>query len=90
MYTIFRQNRFKKDVELAKKRGKNLQKLKNIITALSLGYELDKKYKDHVLIGDYANTKECHIEPDWLLVYRIDKKEKLLYLIRTGTHSDLF
>lgn len=80
----------KKDVKLAEKRGKNLQKLKDVILTLLSGKELDAKYKDHALIGNYANTRECHIEPDWLFIYRIDPEEKVLYLIRTGSHSDLF
>jgi len=90
MYAILRQTRFKKDVELSRKRGKNLQKLKDILNILISGKELDIKYKDHILLGNYENTRECHIEPDWLLIYRIDKDENILYLIRTGTHSDLF
>ena len=90
MYTISRHTRFKKDVKLAEKRGKNLQKLKEVIITLASGEELDPKYKDHSLIGNYVNTRECHIEPDWLFIYRIDVEEKVLHLIRTGTHSDLF
>jgi len=77
MYTILRQTRFKKDVELSKKRGKNLQKLKDILSLLISGEELDIKYKDHVLVGNYVNTRECHIEPDWLLIYRVDKDENI-------------
>jgi mRNA interferase YafQ len=90
MYTISRQNRFKKDVKLAEKRGKDLQKLKEIILTLISGKELDPRYKDHFLIGNYVNTRECHIESDWLLIYLIDQEEQILHLIRTGTHSDLF
>ncbi len=90
MYTISRQNRFKKDVKLAEKRGKDLQKLKEVIMSLVLGKELEPKYKDHSLVGNYANTRECHIEPDWLLIYFTDEEEKILHLVRTGTHSDLF
>ena len=90
MLTPSRQSRFKKDVKLAEKRGKNIQKLKDILLELLNGNELDQKYKDHQLIGNYSNTRECHIEPDWLLIYRIDAEERILHLIRTGSHSDLF
>ena len=57
---------------------------------LANGETLDAKYKDHPLIGDYEDFRECHIKPDWLLIYRIDDEELELYLFRTGTHSDLF
>ena len=90
MYTILRQTLFKKDVKLAKKRGKDMQKLKNVLEELFAGNTLDLKYKDHKLIGNYFETRECHIEPNWLLIYRIDEKNKTLHLIRTGSHSDLF
>jgi len=90
MYTISRQTRFRKDVKSAEKRGKNMQKLKNVLLELIVGKTLDPKYKDHQLIGNYSDTRECHIESDWLLIYRIDEENKTLYLIRTGSHSDLF
>lgn len=90
MYTVSRQTKFKKDVKLAQKRGKNTEKLKEVILQIMSDKELNSKYKDHSLIGNYVNTRECHIEPDWLLIYRIDHDEKILHLIRTGTHSDLF
>ena len=76
-------NQFKKDLKLASKRGFNIDKL----TEQSA---LDKKYNDHNLLGEYKGFRECHIEPDWLLIYRIDKSEVELFLFRTGTHSDLF
>ena len=83
MFEILRQTQFKKDLKLAKKQRKNLELLMS-------GEELPQKYKDHTLIGNYANTRECHIQPDWLLIYRIDEKLNVLYLIRTGSHSELF
>ncbi len=90
MFEIVRQTQFKKDAKLAKKQGKNLNLLKKVIEILIKGEELPQKYKDHSLIGNYANTRECHIQPDWLLIYRIDKELNVLYLIRTGSHSELF
>lgn len=71
-----------------KKRGKSFDVFKQVIQHLANGKPLDEKYRDHKLIGDYAGTRECHIEPDWLLIYEDHNNE--LILIRTGTHSDLF
>lgn len=79
---------FKKDVKLAKRRGKNINKLKEIITCLVEEKPLPKEYKDHPLIGNYAGRRECHIEPNWLLIYKI--QTDTLILERTGSHSDLF
>ena len=81
-------NSFKKDVKLMKKRGKAIKKLYNIISDLINQKPLLKKNMDHPLIGEYADCKECHIEPDWLLIYLI--KNKTITFIRTGTHADLF
>ena len=83
-------NRFKKDLKLAKKCGYDLDLLDEVVTTLSTNQSLDEKYHDHPLSGDYAGFRECHIQPDWLLVYRIDHEEAFLLLSRTGTHSDLF
>lgn len=73
-----------------KKRGKDLAKLKYVVNELANQRPLDEKYRDHELTGNYRNFRECHIEPDWLLIYRIEKCELTLALVRTGTHSDLF
>ncbi len=83
---------FKKDYKLAVKRGLNIDKLKYVIEILSSGNKLDIKYKDHKLINDknYENVRECHIEPDWLLIYKIEDNILTLNLIRTGKHNDLF
>lgn len=73
-----------------KKRGKDLAKLKYVVNELANQRPLDEKYRDHELTGNYRNFRECHIEPEWLLIYRIEKGELTLALVRTGTHSDLF
>ncbi len=80
--------RFEKDVLLMKKRRKNFFKFKNVLNMLAQEQELTPKYKNHKLRGNFVNHWECHIEPDWLLIYR-NENEKLI-LVRTGTHSDLF
>ena len=89
MFDIVASNQFKKDLKLAKKRGYRIDKLREVVRKLANGEELEAKYRDHVMIGDYIGFRECHIEPDWLLVYRIQENVLELYLFRTGTHSDL-
>lgn len=81
---------FKKDYKLALKRHLNIELLDDIIRALSRGETLPEKYKDHPLSGDWIGHRECHIQPDWLLVYRVENDILVLTLARTGTHSDLF
>ncbi len=88
MKRIHRTSRFKKDIKRMKKRGKKFEQFKEVIEKIVAGMELETKYRDHTLIGQYKGTRECHIEPDWLLVYEISEDE--LILVRTGTHSDLF
>lgn len=83
-------SKFKKDVKLLKKQGKNIEKLYEIINILAYGEELDAKYRDHNLIGNYKGYRECHIEPDWLLIYKIMENILILTLSRTGSHSELF
>jgi mRNA interferase YafQ len=82
------ENGFRKDIKLMQKRGKNLEKLKSIICKLIAKEPLPAKNRNHQLIGKYKGFLECHIEPDWLLIYRTTSKN--LILVRTGTHSDLF
>ncbi len=82
--------RFKKDYKLAMKRHMNMDLLDDIIRALSRGETLPEKHKDHELTGNWAGHRECHILPDWLLIYRIENNVLVLTLARTGTHSDLF
>lgn len=90
MYRIRPTTRFQKDLKRIQKRGYDLELLTEVIRKLATGEELPPKNRDHVLVGDYSGCRECHIAPDWLLVYEIDGDELLLYLTRTGTHSDLF
>ena len=81
---------FKKDFKLAIKRGLNVELLENIIALLAMGEPLPAKNKDHALTGNWVGHRECHILPDWLLIYRIEDDVLVLTLARTGTHSDLF
>lgn len=89
-YKIVMSSRFTKDLKLLARRGYDLNKIKFVISELANGNKLDSKYKDHQLTGDYSGKRECHILPDWLLIYEIKNDELLLYLVRTGSHSDLF
>ena len=78
-----------KDIKLAKKQNKNLDKLLKVIDLLSNGEKLEAKYRDHDLSGNYKGTRECHIEPDWFLVYEIRNDVLVLMLYRLGSHSEL-
>ena len=80
--------RFRRDIKLALKHGKDMKKLREVVQLLIEGSSLPPRFKDHPLAGDWRRFRDCHIEPDWLLVYKIDGDD--LHLIRTGTHSDLF
>ncbi len=88
MKKILRTNRFKKDVKKMKKRGKSFDDFKQLIQELANDEQLEQRFRDHKLKGDYEGTRECHVEPDWLLIY--DENDTELILIRTGTHFDLF
>ena len=89
-YSIRPTAKFQKDLIRVQKRGYNISLLTEVIKKLADGEQLPEKNKDHQLQGNYAGCRECHITPDWLLVYEIDGNELFLYLTRTGTHSDLF
>ena len=89
-YDIIWTNQFKKDYNMAMKRHLKIELLDDIIRKLSNGEELSKKNSDHALTGNWIGCRECHIQPDWLLVYRIENDLLVLTLSRTGTHSDLF
>jgi len=79
---------FKKDIARAQRRGKDTQKIRDIMERLVNEEPLEEKYKDHKLIGNYAGRRECHIEPNWLLIYKLTPEE--IIFERNGTHSDLF
>ena len=89
-YNIVQSSRFKKDLKLIKRRGYDLSLLGTVVDLLASGEKLPEKNKDHFLKGNYENCRECHITPDWLLIYEYADDELILYLTRTGTHSDLF
>ncbi len=90
MLTIKYQAAFKRDYTRIKKRGYDMSLLEKVIGILAEGKPLPSQYKDHGLSGDCKGCRECHIAPDWLLVYEVIGQELLLYLTRTGTHSDIF
>lgn len=89
-YAIRPTTKFQKDLKRVQKRGYDIGLLTEVIRKLAAGEPLPAKNKDHPLSGDYAGCRECHITPDWLLIYETTDKELVLYLLRTGTHSDLF
>jgi mRNA interferase YafQ len=89
-YDIIRTARFKRDYKLMKRRNCEVALLMEAIRILAADRKLPGRYRDHELSGSWAGHRECHIQPDWLLVYRIDEDEHALVLSRTGTHSDLF
>ena len=82
--------RFRKDVERVGRRGKDLSKLREAIDLLSAGQPLPAKYRDRALLGDLKGFRDCHLEPDWLLIYAISDDDRSLTLVRTGSHADLF
>jgi len=88
--TFSRTSQFKKDVKRAEKRGKELAKLKATLELLIDGKPLPAELKDHPLRGDFAGSRDCHIEPDWLLIYTLTENDAHVRFERTGTHSDLF
>ena len=89
-YKIVQTGRFKKDLKILKKRGYDLNLLGVVVDMLASGEKLPEKYREHNLLGNYAGCRECHITPDWLLIYELTEDELFLYLTRTGTHRDLF
>lgn len=90
MYRIRPTSKFKNDLKRIKKRGYDISLLTQIIKKLASGEPLPDKSRDHQLSGNYGSCRECHITPDWLLIYELDGDELILYLTRTGSHSDLF
>lgn len=90
MLDIVSSNQFKRDLKTILKRHWNTDLLDEVVTKLANEEVLEEKYRDHSLTGNFAGFRECHIQPDWLLIYRIDGDNLILFLSRTGSHSDLF
>jgi mRNA interferase YafQ len=88
MKAIFQTSQFKKDFKRIKKRGKDLSKLMEVVSAIANSKALEERHRDHALSGNWSGSRDCHIEPDWILIYRVDDGH--LFLERTGSHSDLF
>ncbi|MDB6038830.1 MAG: putative addiction module toxin, RelE/StbE family [Verrucomicrobiales bacterium] len=90
MRTFSRTTQFKKDVKRAEKRGTDLTRLRTVLDTLIEGKSLPSEYLDHPLRGIFTGSRDCHIEPDWILIYTLSEKEMHVRFERTGTHSDLF
>ena len=90
MLTLITTTQFKKDLKRIRKRGLDLISLKFVLDTLQKQEALPLKYRDHALVGNYRGFRECHIEPDWLLIYTISNEKLILTAARTGSHSDLF
>jgi mRNA interferase YafQ len=90
MLELVTTGQFRKDYKRLKKRGYDMKLLEEVIESLQKEQALAQRYRDHGLLGDYAGFRECHILPDWLLIYVVDKGKLLLTASRTGTHADLF
>lgn len=90
MYQIKFTAAFKKSYKLMKKRGLDLSALDEVVDLLRQGRQLDEKYRDHGLSGNYAGFRECHVKPDWLLIYLVENDILTLTLVDTGSHSDIF
>ena len=88
MKQIFQTSQFKRDVKRLRKRGKDLDKLSQVIRVLAQDGTLEERHKDHALSGEWSGSRDCHIEPDWILIYR--PEPDAVYLERSGSHSDLF
>lgn len=88
MKTIFQTSQFKKDFKRIKKRSKDLSRLKQVVIAIAQSEVLEERHRDHALSGNWSGSRDCHIEPDWILIYRVEGES--LFLERTGSHSDLF
>ena len=90
IYKLQQTTQFKKDCKLLRKRGYNLEELQTVLELLQTGQPLTEKHRDHELVGNLRGFRECHITPDWLLIYFIQQDRLVLVCARTGTHSDLF
>jgi len=90
MYRIKYSGHYKRDLKNILKRNYDLKELNDVVNLLVNGTKLPAKYRDHMLFGDYQGCRECHILPNWLLIYIIYKQQNMLFLLRTGSHADLF
>jgi len=90
MYEISKTGQFKNDFKLMVKWGCSISKLETLLNLLITGDKLPREYKEHPLQNNFKGHLDCHIEPDWLLIFKRDTNEKLITLVRTGTHSDIF
>ena len=90
MMEIKTTSKFRKDLKQAKKKGLNIALLEKVVDDLAAGRKLDDKHHDHALVGKWVSFRECHIQPDWLLIYKISDNSLILTLTRTGSHSELF
>lgn len=90
MMEIKTTSKFRKDLKQAKKKGLNIDLLQKVVDDLAAGKKLEERHHDHALVGDWVSFRECHIQPDWLLIYKISGDALILTLTRTGSHSDLF
>lgn len=90
MLDVFFSAKFKRDFKRVGKQGKDMELLRDVVKILAAEKPLDPKYRDHPLSGDYSGQRECHIQSDWLLIYKVNKNKLLLTLTRTGAHSELF
>lgn len=90
MFKLVTTSQFRKDYKRIKKRGLDLNLLQNVLDNLCSGITLDTKHRDNALTGNYVGFRECHIQPDWLLIYSINQDQLILVASRTGSHSDLF
>ncbi|MES2981414.1 MAG: type II toxin-antitoxin system YafQ family toxin [Verrucomicrobiota bacterium] len=88
MKIVFQTSQFKKDFKRTLKRGKDIEKLKQVIRLITIGQPLEERHRDHALGGNWSGSRDCHIEPDWILIYRIE--DQSLFLERIGSYSDLF
>ena len=89
-HLVVRTKQFDRSYRLAKRRGLDLSRIDRVIGLLAMGEPLPPRCRDHALVGSHVGKRECHVSPDWLLVYRVIEAEVTLYLLDTGTHSDLF
>ena len=90
MYALRPTNKFRQDLKLCQKRGCNMQAIADVIKKLASGETLPPQNRDHALTGNFKGLRECHIQPDWLLIYSVDDENKVITLVTTGSHSDLF